>query len=166
MKSEKYIILLKQARGSLFVFDDIVQLGYKIIYVDTENLREGLVSVYLKYNLSQELDSFFEEYGNQLKSFNVVGVVAFSEHLKIIEMKIAEYLGVLKSSKETYFFGRDKYLMKDKIIAAKIPYVNFKFFQQDENNISAPMPFPFIVKPNLGYASGGVYLVNNDVNFI
>lgn len=165
MKEEKFIILLKQARGSLFVFDDFVQLGYKVIYIDTENVRPDAVSIFIQYDLNNDLKMFFDEFDIQLSALNIIGVMAFSEHLKIAEMQIAEHFGLLRIPRDTYFYGRDKVLMKEKIKTASIPFINYKFINQEDTNIQIPMPFPFIVKPNLGYASGGVYLVSNEDEF-
>lgn len=163
--NDEYVVLLKQAEGSLFVFDDIIELGYKIIYVSDSNPRSEVVDIFIDYDLKKNTDSLLHDFGPVLKKYKIVGVVAYSEHLKIAEMQISEYLNLLKCPKETYFYGRDKFLMKEKIKASKIPFVKYHFIDHQQNDTEPVMEFPYIVKPNLGYASGGVYLVNSEDSF-
>ena len=158
---EEYIILLKHSEGSLFIFDDIIKAGYKIIYVDKVNHRPEITDIFLDFNPLLEMDLLIESSIEMLQDLNIIGVITFAEHLKLSEMRLAKRLGILQSSAETYHRGRDKYLMKSDFEKSDIPVIEYKFYTDGEEIPEEPIDFPFIIKPNTGYASGGVQLIKN-----
>jgi hypothetical protein len=95
----------------------------------------------------------------------VIGTFCLSENLKEFEFNIAQKMDLNRPSESTFRSSRDKHYMR---ISTALPAGSDFQFSGIDDSVEDPQPpldFPFVVKPNLGYASVGVSVVRSKEEF-
>jgi argininosuccinate lyase len=160
-----YLVLVDHSPSALHVLESIRQMGLRIFYLGKDRQLQDQSDLHRDIQVTTELDQLLQESGEELKKLPIAGVFTFLEHAKFAERKLADYLGKLAIPEQTLLYGRDKLKMREAIRDAGLPCPEFHFIADSEQAPLAPMSFPFIIKPNLGYASGGVQLVHSQESF-
>lgn len=96
-----------------------------------------------------------------IRKYDVAGTFCLSENLKETESEFCRKLGLHRPSESTLRSSRDKLYMRTSIPAPEGSEFRFRGIDDSVENPQAPLDFPFVVKPNLGYASVGVSVVRN-----
>lgn len=166
MSFKNIILLIDHSGSSIEVFNDLFKMGYYVLYVGTNEKLQRISNEYINIHPVTETERFLEEHGERLKKLNISAVYSFLEHAKIAENRIANYLGKKTIPLDVLAIGRDKKLMRDSFKLSGSFDGAYHFIPDDSIEVSPPMNFPFIIKPNLGFASGGVQFVKNQEQFI
>jgi D-alanine-D-alanine ligase-like ATP-grasp enzyme len=165
MHKKPIIFLIDHGSSSSGVFDDLKQMGYYVLFAGKNQKLQEMSDEFIDINPVTETTDLLEKHGKYLNQLNVDAVYSFLEHAKISENKIATYLNKPTIPKEVLSLGRDKYLMRQNFTKRGGSSCEFYFIKDDVKDPIPPMDFPFIIKPNLGFASGGVQLVKDIDHF-
>ncbi|NBX18668.1 MAG: ATP-grasp domain-containing protein [Proteobacteria bacterium] len=100
-----------------------------------------------------------------LRQQDVAGTFCLSENLKEIEFNISKRMNLPHPDEQTLRSSRDKLFMRTSVLLPAGSNFSFEGIEDSIENPQAPFEFPFVVKPNLGYASAGVSVVRNTEEF-
>lgn len=165
MNKKSIFLLIDHGSSSAGVFNDLKSMNYYVFFIGKNTRLQKMSDEFIDLNPVTETDLLLKKYGEYLKELNVDTVYSFLEHAKISENKIASFLGKKTIPKEVLSIGRNKYLMRQSFTKSGGSDCEFHFIKDDIRDPIPPMAFPFIIKPNLGFASGGVQLVRDKDQF-
>jgi biotin carboxylase len=160
---EHSVVLIDHSPLAIFIIDDLHELGYDVIFVGKNRSLQAASDRFIDISPVSDVSGTVDAI-QRLRDCKIVGVYPALEHVKLTEYAVKKALGLVVPLLETFLEARDKYRMKRALVAAQVPTASFRFIPDDEI-ASPPFAFPFIVKPNLGFASAGVQLVNNSQAF-
>lgn len=160
-----WIILVDHTTAAIHVVEHFQKNGWRVFYLGTNEALQKLADGFVGESPNSSMEIFLDRYARQLMSLNPVAVYSLLEHAKSSEARLAEALNCRSISAATLRLSRDKNLMREKMKAAGLTTVKTQFIPDGVSLPQADLPFPFIVKPNSGYASGGVQRVHNAEQF-
>ena len=162
---KNWIVLVDHTRAASHVIHDLRARGLKIFFLGLDKVLQQICDDFIAEDPTQNTEAFLDRHGDRLMKLGGSGVYTLLEHAKHAEAQIAHYLGKSVVSDATLGLSRDKHLMRKLLSDSPLEPVKFQFFP-DGSDISAPvLNYPFIVKPNSGFASGGVQLVHSLAEF-
>lgn len=160
-----WMILADHTTAAVHVIEHFQNNGWRVFYLGTSEKLQALANDFIPESATHEPDAFLQKHAARLQLLKPLAVYSLLEHAKSAEAQLAKGLGCRSISSSTLKLSRDKNLMREKMVVSGLATVRTQFIP---DGVDLPQPellFPFIVKPNSGYASGGVQRVHNAEQF-
>lgn len=163
--SGDWVVLLEHTTGAAHVLKSFRELDLKVVFVGKNPEIAKVAHKFFEADLIRGLDAFLGRHLQEIQALHPIAVIGFMENTKQAEKVISTRLNLLKNDQRAFDIFRDKVFFREFCRDSGIPSVDFAFVRDSEKNVRAPILFPFIIKPNFGYASGGVRLVRDEDQF-
>lgn len=160
------MLLVGNDQSTEFIFDVIESLGFESVYVGKEPSSQRRAAAYFDFEPVIQVEEFIEKHLTDLRSLKVVAAYTLLEQAKYACEYIQECLGLGGGvGRNMIDLGRNKVAMHDVLTRGGVARPQQAFFPRVEADARPPFEYPFVVKPSLGYASGGVQLVRDESEF-
>ncbi len=161
----RWILLLELPESEKYLLECFRTLELKIAYFGKCRAIAEICDRVFWYDTINDLQLFLERELDEIRTLNPISVVGFMENTKQTERRLLKELGISINNDRIYDVLRNKVTLRQTLEEVSIPTVKYVFLTDLTGDKVVPLEFPFVVKPNFGYSSGGVQLVKDQDSF-
>jgi len=155
--------LLDYEPGAAAVAGSLRAAGYYVICVARSRRNASSADAYLAAD--EDTVALSAAIKNAARDKSILGVYTFSENSKFRQLELSRLLNVSGDPSETVLRARDKSHMRAALELAGLANHSWYFVRDSEPAGESRLPFPVVCKPNFGFASGGVRVVDDAAGY-